>query len=77
MKEKVEEIHMDIPEPSSPKDDEQLLSEKVIKIREQIKKDKEKGKRKKDIEEEIICSQNLRRSSRLQGKVKKVKSKEA
>ncbi len=33
MKEKVEEIHKDIPEPSSPKEDEQLLSKRLIKIR--------------------------------------------
>ena len=76
MKEKVEEVYRDIPEPAAPKEDEQLLSERLIKIREQIKKDKEKGKRKKDTEEEIIGSQNLRRSSRLRGKVKKVKLKE-
>lgn len=34
MKENVEEIHKNIPEPSSSKEDEQLLSERLIKIRE-------------------------------------------
>lgn len=75
MKERVEEIKRDIPEPLSPKDDEQLLSERLTKIQEQIKKDKEKGKRKKDTKEETIGFQNLRRSSRLRGKVNKMKSK--
>lgn len=46
-------------------------------IKEKIKKKKEIGKRKKDTREETISFQNLRRSSRLRGKVKKVTSKEA
>lgn len=76
IKEKVEEIYKDILEPSSPKEDEQLLSKRLIKIKDQRKRDKEKGKRKQVIVEEIIGSQSLRRSSRLRGKVKKEKSKE-
>ena len=76
MKMKMKEINKNIPKPSSPQEDEQLLSERLTKIKEQIKKNKEKGKRKKDKKEETISFQNLRRSSRLQGKVKKVKSKE-
>lgn len=76
MKQKVEEIHKNIPEPSSSMEDEQLLLERLIKIRDQLKKEKEKGKRKQIIEEEIIGSQSLRRSFRLRGKVKKSKSKE-
>jgi len=48
MKERVEEINKDIPEPSSPQEDEHLLSERLTKIKEKIKKNKEKEKRKKD-----------------------------
>jgi len=77
MKERAKEINEDIPEPSSPQEDEQLLSERLTKIREQIKKKKEIRKRKKDTREETINFQNLRRSSRLQGKVRMVTSKGA
>ena len=77
MKERAEQINEDIPKPSSPQEDEQLLSEILTKIREQIKKKKEIGKRKKDTREETISFQNLRRSSRLRGKVRKVTSKGA
>ena len=65
MKESAEEINEDIPEPSSPQEDEQLLSERLTKIRDQIKKKKEIGNRKKDTREETISFQNLRRSSRI------------
>lgn len=34
MKERIEETNRDIPEPSSPKEDEQLLSERLAKIKE-------------------------------------------
>eukprot|EP00253_Pinus_taeda_P031483 PITA_31483 len=56
MKARVEKINKDIPEPSSPKEDEQILSERLTKIKEQIKKDKEKGKKKKDTKEETLKS---------------------
>jgi len=49
----------------------------LTNIKEQIKKNKEIGNRKKDTREKTISFQNLRRSSRIQGKVKKVTSKEA
>jgi len=65
MKERAEEINEDIHEPSSPQEDEYLLSKRLTKIREQINKKKEIGKRKKDTREETISFQNLRRSSRL------------
>ena len=42
MKERAEEINEDIPEPSSPQEDEQLLSEILTNIREKIKKKKER-----------------------------------
>lgn len=44
MKERVEEINKDIPEPSSPQEDEKLLSEILTKIKEKIKRNEEKGK---------------------------------
>jgi len=65
MEQRVEEINDDIPKPSSPQEDEKLLSETLTKIREQTKKKKGIGKRKKDTREETISFQNLRRSSRL------------
>lgn len=47
MKERVEEINKDIPEPSSAQEDEQLLSERLTKTSEQSRKTrrKERGKR--------------------------------
>lgn len=72
-----EEINENNPEPSSPQEDEQLLSKILTKIKEKINKNKEKGKKKKDTKEETISFQNSRRSSRLQGKVKRVTSREA
>lgn len=77
MKERAKVIIEDIPEPSSPQENEQFLSERLIEIKEKIKKNKEIGKGKKDTRKEIISFQNLRRSSRIRGKVKKVTSKEA
>jgi len=73
MKERVEEINRDITEPSSPKEDEQLLFERLTKIKEQIKKNKEKVNRKKDTKEETLSFQNMRTSSRLRGRGKKMK----
>ena len=77
MIERAKVINEDIPEPSSPQEDEEILSERLAKIKEQIKKNKEKGKKKKDTKEETISFQNLRKSSRLQGEVKRVTSKES
>lgn len=74
IKRKVEEIYQ-TPKPSS--EEEQLLSEKLVHIKEQSKKEKEKRKRRQVIEEENIGSQSLRRSSRLKGKIKETKTKEA
>ena len=65
MRERAEEINEDTPEPSSPQEDEQLLSKRLTTIKEQIKKNKEKGNRMKDTKEETTSFQNLRRSSRL------------
>jgi len=58
MKEKFEEIHKNTPEPSS--EDEQLLFESLVNIKDQFKKEKEKGKRIQVIEEETIGFQSLR-----------------
>lgn len=73
-KRKFEEIYQTAEHSS---EEDQLLFEKLVHIKEQSKKEKEKGKIRQVIDEEKIGSQSLRRSSRLKGRIKKTKTKEA
>lgn len=61
--------------PSS--EEEQVLSERLVHLKEQLAKEKGKGKEKQSLEKGDTSSRNLRRSSRLKGKLKKVKIKGA
>lgn len=63
------------PEPSSEED--QILSERLIYLKDQLATTKGKGKEKKSVEKGDTSSQNLRRRSRLKGKLKKVQTKGA
>ena len=54
-----------------------MLSERLVHLKEQSTKAKQKGKGKHIIEKGDISSQGLRRSSRLKGKLKKTKIKGA
>lgn len=61
------------PEPSSKED--QILSERLVYLREQSAAANRKGKEKQSVEKGDTSSQNLRRSSRLKGKLRKIKTK--
>ena len=63
------------PEPSS--EENQILSERLIYLKEQSAAAKRKGKEKQSVEKGDTSSQNLRRSYRLKGKLKKVQTKGA
>ena len=62
------------PEPSS-EEDHQIVSERLVYLQEQLATAKRKGKEKQNVEKEDTSSQNLRRSSRLKGKLRKVQMK--
>lgn len=70
----IEDIYQ-TPNPSS--EEEQVHSERLIHLKEQSTKAKEKGKDKQSIEKGYTSSQGLRRSSRLKGKLKKTQIKGA
>ena len=73
-KRNIEDIYQ-TPEPSS--EEKQALSERLIHLKKQLAKEKEKGKEKQSIEKRGASSQGLRRSSRLKGKLKKMQIKGA
>lgn len=58
-------------------EEDQILSERLIYLKEKSATTKGKGKEKQSVEKGDTSSQNLRRSSKLKGKLKKVQTKGA
>ena len=68
------EVVYQTPEPSS-EEDHQILSKRLVYLQKQSVAAKKKGKEKQSGEKEDTSPQNLRRSSKIKGKLRKIQTK--